>query len=205
MISAQIQELCPFDGGDPAAVETSYHSGVSPVSRNLSGFTGAGYVVGRPRVVQALWLLVSGTVVTRWWCPARVRVAILRAFGADIGAGVLIRHRVRVHWPWKLVVGSNSWIGEGSWVLNLEPVVIGHDACISQDVLLCTGSHLRDSPTFEFDNAPIAIGDGVWLCARAVVLRGVRIGAGAVVGANCVVARDVPADSVYRSPAPSGR
>ncbi len=131
-------------------------------------------------------------------------MAILRAFGADIGVGVLVRHRVRVHWPWKLVVGSNSWIGEGSWLLNLEPVVIGHDTCISQDVLLCTGSHLRGSPTFEFDNAPIEVGDGVWVCARAVVLRGVRIGDGAAIGANCVVTRDVRAGSVHRSSTPSG-
>jgi len=175
---------------------------VTQVSRDLSSFKGAGYDVGRPKVVQALWLLVSGTVMMRWWCPARLRTSILRLFGAKIGERVLIRHRVRVHWPWKLVVGTNSWIGEGCWVLNLEPVVIGHDVCISQDVLLCTGSHLRNSATFEFDNAPIEIGDEAWVCARAVVLRGVRIGARAVVGANSVVTRDVPDDSVHRSPAP---
>ncbi|GAA2064434.1 hypothetical protein GCM10009722_27270 [Williamsia deligens] len=65
---------------------------------------------------------------------------ILRAFGASIGHGVVFRHNVRVHWPWRLTIGDNSWIGEGAWILNLERVHIGDDVCISQDVLLCTGS-----------------------------------------------------------------
>lgn len=165
---------------------------VSRSVRNLAGFTGAGYTVGRGKLVQALWLLTSGAVFTRWWCPSRLRVGILRLFGAQIGKGVLVRHRVRVHWPWKLTVGDHSWIGEGAWLLNLEPIVIGANVCVSQDVLLCTGSHNRHSDTFEFDNGPITVGDGAWIAARAVVLRDVKIGERATVGAAVVVSRDVP-------------
>ena len=40
--------------------------------------------------------------------------------------------------------------------------------------------------------APIHIGDDVWLATRAIVLRGVTIGDGAVVAAGAVVTRDVP-------------
>jgi putative colanic acid biosynthesis acetyltransferase WcaF len=164
---------------------------VPPHRRSLGGFTGAGYDKGRGQVVQIGWLVVSGLIVMRWWCPNWIRIAILRAFGATIGHGCLIRHRVRIHWPWKLSVGSDSWIGEGVWILNLEPVVIGSDVCISQDVVLCTGSHDRSSATFEFDNAPIEIADGVWIAIRATVLRGVHIGADAIVGAATLVAKDV--------------
>ena len=170
------------------------------MSRSLAGFTGAGYDKGRGPHWQAAWLLVSGLVLTRWWCPARVRTAVLRAFGAQIGQNVLIRHRVRIHWPWKLVVGDDSWIGEEAWLLNLEPIEIGRDVCVSQGVLLCTGSHDRRSPTFEFDNGPISIGDGAWIAARATVLRGVTVGRDAVVGAGALVTRDVPAGSVVLAP-----
>ena len=121
----------------------------------------------------------------------RARVAILRAFGAQIGDGVLVRHRVRIHWPWKLTIGDNSWIGEGAWILNLEPVTIGANVCVSQDAFLCTGSHDRRSPTFEFDNGPITIGDGAWVAARATVLRGVTLSDNAVIRAGSVTARDV--------------
>lgn len=138
----------------------------------------------------------------RWWLPSRVRVAVLRAFGAEIGKDVLIRHRVRVHWPWKLTVGDNSWIGEGAWLLNLEPVHIGSNVCISQDVLLCTGSHDRRSKTFEFDNGPIVIEDGAWVATRATILRGVRVRRNATVGASCTVSRDVPPDALIRQQTP---
>lgn len=170
------------------------------IRRSLAGFSGAGYDKGRGPIIQILWLAISGTVLTRWWCPNSVRIAVLRAFGADIGAGTLVRHRVRIHWPWKLVIGSNTWIGEESWLLNLEPVTIGDDVCISQGVLICTGSHDRRSPTFEFDNAPIAIADGAWVAARATVLRGVTIGERAVVGATALVTADVPAGTTVLAP-----
>jgi len=167
--------------------------------RDLSRFSGAGYSIGRSRPVQILWLFISGAIFMRWWCPARVRVAVLRLFGAQIGTGVLVRHRVRVHWPWKLAIGDHSWIGEGTWILNLEHVTIGRQVCISQEVLLCTGSHDRRSPTFEFDNGPIVVEDGAWVAARATVLRGVTVGRGATITAAAVAARDVPAGSTLRS------
>ena len=168
-------------------------------SRNLAGFTGRGYEVGRGRFTQILWLAVSGSVFMRWWCPARIRVAILRAFGASVGTGVLVRHRVRIHWPWKLRVGDHSWIGEGAWLLNLEEIQIGSNVCVSQEVLLCTGSHDPRSPTFEFDNGPICIDDGVWIAARATILRGVTLGRGTTVGSGAVVRHSVPSDSFIQA------
>jgi putative colanic acid biosynthesis acetyltransferase WcaF len=165
---------------------------LSPGARfSLRDFTGQNYDKGRPFLVQLLWMVVSRSVTMRWWCPNRLRLLILRSFGARIGAGTLIRHDVKIHWPWKLEIGHDSWIGESTWILNLEPVVIGSNTCVSQDVLLCTGSHDRFSPTFEFDNAPIVIGDSVWIATRATVLRGVRIADGATVGATALVTGDV--------------
>ena len=76
--------------------------------RTLSGFTGAGYDKGRGPLVQISWLVISGVLLSHWWCPNGIRVAVLRRFGADIADGVLIRHRVRIHWPWKLTVGADS-------------------------------------------------------------------------------------------------
>lgn len=166
--------------------------------RELTNFRGEGYDKGRSRIVQALWLAVSSCIVTKWWCPNRLRVQLLRWFGGKIGNDVIIRSDVTVHWPWKLTVGDSSWIGQKSWLLNLEPIEIGNDVCISQGALLCTGSHDRFSPSFEFDNAPIRIEDGAWIAARAVVLRGVTVGAGTTIGAGVVLARSVGSGRIVR-------
>ena len=168
--------------------------------RDLAGFTGAGYDKGRSGIVQVLWLFLSGILTTRWWCPMGLRLAVLRMFGATIGDGVVVRHRVRIHWPWKLTVGDHSWIGEDVWILNLEPVRIGSNVCVSQGVLLCTGSHDRRSPTFEYDNAPIVVEDGAWIAARATVLRGVTVGADATIGACALVTRSVLAGATVLAP-----
>jgi putative colanic acid biosynthesis acetyltransferase WcaF len=169
--------------------------------RDLAGFTGAGYDKGRGPVWQVAWLSCQSLFLRRWFVPPSVRAVILRAFGARLGRGVLVREGVTIHWPWKLTVGDDSWIGVGTWILNLEPVVIGRNTCISQAVLLCTGSHDRRSPTFEFDNGPIHIGDQAWIAARATVLRGVKVGNGAVVGACALVTRDVSPGAVVLAPA----
>lgn len=173
------------------------------MTRDLSGFTGRGYDKGRGRGWQAAWLCCQWALFRPAFVPARARSALLRAFGAQLGDGVLIRDNVTIHWPWKLTVGDHSWIGARTWILNLEPVVIGRDTCISQGVFLCTGSHDRHSPTFEFDNAPIRIGDEVWVAAQATVLRGVEVGDGAVIGACALVTRDVDAGTTVLAPAGS--
>jgi putative colanic acid biosynthesis acetyltransferase WcaF len=172
---------------------------------SLQGFTGAGYERGRPLPLQAAWYVVSNLIFVKWWFPMRLRPRVLRAFGAVIGEGVLIRPRVRIHWPWKLLIGDHCWIGEGAWLLNLEPINIGNDVCISQDAFLCTGSHDRHSPTFEFDNRPITIDDEAWIAARAVVLRGVRVGRAAVVGAGAVAYADLAPGSVVTPSTPTRR
>jgi putative colanic acid biosynthesis acetyltransferase WcaF len=172
-------------------------------TRSLAAGLGRSYDKGRGFAAQALWVAVSTLVFTKVWCPNRLRCAILRWFGARVGERVLIRHGVTVQWPWKLSIGDNSWIGTGAELYNIDPIVIGSDVCISQRAYLCTGSHDRRSSTFEYDNGPIVIEDGAWLCARSTVLRGVTIGANSVVAATSLISHDVPPHSIVRPAQPS--
>ena len=157
--------------------------------RDLAAFTGAGYDKGRSKLWQAAWFATMNLVFSKWWLPPRLRPAILRAFGAQVGERVLIRHRVRVLWPWNLSIGDDCWIGEGAWLLNLAPITIEDDVCLSQESMLCTGSHRHDDPAFAFDNAPVRIGHGAWVAARATVLRGTTVEPGEVVPAHAVRSR----------------
>lgn len=158
----------------------------------LTEFRGVGYDKVRSVIWQAAWFATQNLLFSAWWFPPRLRPALLRAFGATIGSDVFIRHRVRVLWPWKLTIASSTWIGEGAWLLNLEPIVIGSNVCVSQETFLCTGGHDHDSPTFEYDNGPITVRDGAWIAAQALVLRGVTVGANALIGTRAVVSHDVP-------------
>lgn len=172
----------------------------APVPHRLGQFTGRNYDKGAGFIRCGLWVLVGQPLQASVLCPSALRTVVLRAFGAEIGRGVLIRHDVRIHWPWKLCVGHNSWIGVGAYLLNLEPIKIGSDVCVSQQAMLCTGSHHASDLAFEFDNGPIVIEDGAWIAARATVLRGVTVGTGAVVGATALVTRDVRPGALVKAP-----
>lgn len=47
--------------------------------------------------------------------------------------------------------------------------------------------------------ASIKIGNNCWICTNAVILKGVEIGDNNVIGAGCVIYRDIPANSVVKS------
>lgn len=88
------------------------------------------------------------------------------------------------------------------------PLVIGAFCSIAGGVkLLCNGQHDSDCATTYpihghlLDRRPlpapgkrlgITIGNDVWIGFDAVVLPGIKIGDGAVIGANAVVTKDVP-------------
>ena len=153
------------------------------VDRRLATFQPTGYDKGQPKAIQALWFAVMNTVFVKWWFPARWRPSLLRAFGASIGRRVLIRHRVRVLWPWKLTVGDDCWLGEDVWLLDLEPITLGRDVCVSQGAFLCTGNHDAGDPAMGYRNRPIEVGDGAWIGATVFVKPGTVIPAGAFVPA----------------------
>lgn len=98
-------------------------------------------------------------------------------------------------------IGAGSSIGDGSTIVARHLVEIGRDVmvagrCYILDVdhgIEAEGAPIRDQ---ELTVSPVRIGDDVWLGAYVVVLRGVTIGDGAVIGANSVVAGDIPAGAI---------
>jgi putative colanic acid biosynthesis acetyltransferase WcaF len=156
------------------------------------------YQIGRSFVVRVAWFLV-GLPLLR--CPligsSAFRRTLLRWFGADIGPGVVIKPGVRVKFPWKLKLGKSCWIGEDCWIDNLAPVTVGDNACVSQGVYLCTGSHDWSDPAFRLITRPIMIHDGAWVAARVSVGPGAVIGQHAVVGFGSVVSGTVPPYEIH--------
>jgi putative colanic acid biosynthesis acetyltransferase WcaF len=157
----------------------------------LDRFNARGFDRGRSRFVQALWLIFGGLFVSSGVPGSLLRVLTLRAFGAHISTGVVIKPHVRVKFPWRLSIGAHSWIGEGVWIDNLAQVSIGNQCCISQGAYLCTGSHNWSKETFDLITKPIVIEDGAWICAKATIGPGVRVGEGAVLALGSVATHDL--------------
>lgn len=153
----------------------------------------------RPRAVVYCWALCELLFVTSAWQPSsRLRVAVLRLFGADIGKDVVFRSRTRVRFPWKLKIGSRAWIGEGVWIHNQNLVEIGEDAAVSQETFITTGSHAHRKD-MALVTRPIKIGDGSWVTSRCIILGGAHIGVSSLIVPGTVVAGRVPDNAVWGS------
>jgi tetrahydrodipicolinate N-acetyltransferase len=99
----------------------------------------------------------------------------------------------------RLTLGHGTNVnGLGTKILCAQEITIGELCTLSWDVqLLDHDFHAITVDGVERPSAaPITLGDRVWVGTRAVILKGVTIGDGAVVAAGAVVTNDVPADSV---------
>ena len=147
-------------------------------------------------------------VVQIWWIVQAIffknspqflygfRRFLLRLFGAKIGKNVIIRPTVRITYPWKVVIGDFSWIGDDVGLYSLGEIEIGKNVVISQKSYLCTGSHDYTQIDFPIFAKKITIDDECWLATDVFVAPGITIGKGTVVGARSSVYKDLPANKV---------
>ena len=164
----------------------------------LASFDNSWYSPGRSLPVRALWLLASAVFFLTWFpWPSRLKAALLRAFGARVGTGVVVKPRVNVKYPWNLVIGDHAWIGEAVWLDTLGPVRIGADACLSQSAMVETGNHDWSSPTFDLVVKEVVIEEGAWMAVRSLALPGAHLASHAVLGAGSVLAGDTEAYGIY--------
>src|SRR5690606_6506097 len=120
------------------------------------------------------WLIVQATLF-RLPLPRAYgwRRWLLRMFGARLGAHAGIRRTVRIMHPWLLEMGDWSMLGDRVDVYNLGPVRIGNHTVVSQDAVLCAGTHDHTDPSLPLKRPPVVLGSGVWVAAGAFIGPGV--------------------------------
>jgi putative colanic acid biosynthesis acetyltransferase WcaF len=176
--------------------ETQTTADTAPLC-DLSAFRNPEYDPGRGLLARTVWYFVSLIVFESGWFPVSgVKSRILRLFGAKIGKGVVFKPHVRIKFPWRLAIGDHCWIGQGTWIDNIEDVTIGNHVCVSQLAYFCTGSHDYRSRAFNLLAKPIAVENGAWIGARATLLGGVVVHANAIAAAGSIVVKSVPAATI---------
>jgi maltose O-acetyltransferase len=158
-------------------------------------------LVGRVRAkVRALtWRVMVNGVLRSGLIPRHTRARAYALAGMKIGAGVGIRERVEVDWPY-LTVGDRVFISADVTVDNHAPVTIGDDVLVAPGVLITTTNHLAEHSYRRAGRniyRPVTIHRGSWIGARAVILQGVTIGSGCIVAAGAVVTADCAANGLY--------
>jgi putative colanic acid biosynthesis acetyltransferase WcaF len=171
----------------------------SPAGISLSLYNNENFDRGAPLWKEALWMAAKWLFfLNAWPWPSALRSALLRTFGATIGARVVIRSRVDITFPWRLFVADDVWIGEEVLLLTLDRITIESDVCISQRAFVCTGSHDFRRRTFDLVTKPIIIRRGSWIAAQAFIAPGVEIGECSLITPGSVVNQSIPAGVVAR-------
>jgi maltose O-acetyltransferase len=83
-------------------------------------------------------------------------------------------------------------VGEKATLDGRARLSIGDHVDIASEVMIYNAEHDLNDPHFKAIQAPVTIGDYVFIGPRAIILPGVTIGRGAVVAAGAVVTKDVP-------------
>lgn len=153
----------------------------------------------RPR-----WLLVQMLMkpfprnVGTWLSPR-----LMRRAGFDIGEQTLFSALPVITGEKDMIqrlrIGKYCYINAGCTFDARDFITIGDDVSIGHEVMILTASHDSSHPGKrggDITTAPVFVEDGAWLGARAIILPGVTVGAGAIVAAGAVVSKDVPAHTL---------
>lgn len=96
----------------------------------------------------------------------------------------------------ELIIGDNTTLNYRTVISVETKVHIGCNCMIAEEVKIFDnnshGIHYQHRVMTDKDTAPVILEDHVWIGMNSIVLKGVRIGKGAVVAAGSVVTKDVP-------------
>ena len=117
------------------------------------------------------------------------------------GAGCILDTDTTIECSGTLNIGERVIFGHHCTIGCKERIEIGDDCLLAEMVSIRDHDHnfaRLDIPIRAqgATAAPVVIGRNVWLGAKVTVLKGVTIGDGAIIGANAVVTRDIPAMAI---------
>jgi maltose O-acetyltransferase len=97
-----------------------------------------------------------------------------------------------------LHVGERVAINAFVHIWANKPVTIGNNAMIASHVQITTSTHSYSVHPYRDhrEDAPVLIGNNVWIGTGAIVLPGIVIGDNSIVGAGSVVTHDVAPNTI---------
>ncbi len=131
-----------------------------------------------------------------------LELRIARRGRVEFGRFVWIGHgsKIRCH-EGVVEIGAKTVLGQECTISAYERVRIGEQCVIADRVMFIDFDHgvvevERPIRLQGIYTRPVEVGSNVWVGYGACILRGVRVGDNSIVGTNCVVTKDVPANAV---------
>lgn len=127
------------------------------------------------------------------------RQAALRGLLGKMGDHCVVEQPFFCTYGYNISVGDHFFLNVNCKLMDSGFITIGDNVFIAPNVCIITEEHAMDVERrlagLEY-TFPVTIGDNVWICAGAIVLPGVSIGANSVIGAGSIVTKDIPPKSL---------
>lgn len=114
-----------------------------------------------------------------------------RKLGVRMSKNVKMYAGFSVRNPQNLVIEDGVSIGPKALLDARKGLTIRKNAVIAYDAIIWSLNHDYNDECFCGKGAPVEIGAYAWICARSVILPGIKIGEGAIVATCAVVTKDV--------------
>jgi len=155
--------------------------------------------------------LAANLMITKWYLRkvnktgkiilTKGRPAIQNKGTMELGNVISIwstiyRTRLTTHKNGVLIIGNQNFIN-GAIISASTKVSIGNNCKFGPfSMIIDSDFHNVKDHNLDGESSEIIIEDDVWIGAKATVLKGVRIGKGAVDAVGSVVTKDVPANAI---------
>lgn len=118
-----------------------------------------------------------------------VRKAIYKLCGMKIGSDSYILMGTKIMCPWRIKIGSGTYINENCFIDGRGELIIGNNVSISRGTNILTGTHDSHSERFEFVSMAVKIEDNVWTGINSIIMPGVILKKGCILAAGSVAIR----------------
>jgi acetyltransferase-like isoleucine patch superfamily enzyme len=101
----------------------------------------------------------------------------------------------------KIEIGDSCFFNHYCSFVSFNSIVIGEGSIFGEGVKIYDHNHCYTDKKIPikkqgYTSSPVVIGKNCWLASYVIVLKGVTIGDNCVIGAGCVITKDIPANSI---------
>ena len=153
-----------------------------------------GWFEKRQAVREKLDRINNGT-----WESEDERNAYLRTVFGSLGENPYILEPMSFVAGANLFIGNNVFINSNVTFIDAAPIEIGDHTMIAPGCVITTVEHPKNPASrrnFTSQASPIKIGRDVWIGANCTIFPGITIGDNVIVGANSVVNKDIPSNTI---------
>lgn len=163
--------------------------------RDLKGEMVSPSDTGYDELINSIWktMKTAAELNDGYHTPTEVRRILGEIIGQKVDESVTLLPPFYVDYGKHIKIGKGFFIQQCCTFFGRGGITLGENVLVGPKVNIITINHDPDpenrSATY---GRPIVIEDKVWIGINATILPGVKIGYGAIIGANSVVTKDVP-------------